>query len=49
MKCDMKMISINLSNLLMSNSMIFQRMKLAILKPKIVGLRGKNDYKVEFF
>ena len=24
-------------------------MKLAILKPKIVGLREKNDYKVEFF
>ena len=49
MKCDMKMISINLSNLLISNSMIFQRMKLAILEPKIVSLRGKNDYKVEFF
>ena len=49
MKCDMKIISINLSNLLMSKSIIFKRMKLAILKPKIVGLRGKNDYKVEFF
>lgn len=49
MKCDMKIISINLSNLLMSKSIIFKRMKLAILKPKIVGLREKNDYKVEFF